>query len=380
MDKINEYFLEQKITRRQFLKRSILFLVLSLGLKKIESLAFSGITFDKEAMFYGKIDEQTVQCQLCPRRCTLANGQRGFCRVREPKAGKLYSLVYNKACAVHIDPMEKKPLFHFLPGTPVYSIATAGCNFRCKFCQNWQISQLPPEETDNYDFSPKDIVTQALQNNCPSIAYTYTEPSIFYEYMLETAKLAKSRGLRSMYHSNGSLNPEPAEELSLYLDAANVDLKGFTQDFYSEFCAGYLEAVLGTLKILKRNRVWLEITNLVIPTVNDDPGKISQMCLWIKDNLGPDVPLHFSRFHPQYKLTSLSSTPVHTLEKARAIAEAAGLNFVYIGNVPGHPAENTYCPSCRKPVILRSGYSILNNSIVSGKCKFCGREIPGIFS
>ncbi len=381
MDEIKEYFWEQKITRRQFLKKSFFFLALSLGLKDIEALALSDITCQKEAMFYKKIDELTVQCELCPRRCTLSEGQRSFCRVREPKAGKLYSLVHGKPCAVHIDPIEKKPLFHFLPATAVFSIATAGCNFRCKFCQNWQISQASPEETYNYELTPKQVVAETVKNNCPSIAYTYTEPSIFYEYMLETAKIARRSGIRNMYHSNGSLNPEPAQEIALYLDAANIDLKGFTQDFYNDYCAGYLDTVLETLKILKRSGVWLEITNLVIPTLNDDLEKLREMSLWIKENLGSDVPLHFSRFHPQYKLTSLTSTPVSTLDKARQIAMDSGLDFVYIGNVPGHMAENTYCPGCLKAVIERRGFTILSNNInPQGKCNFCGRPIPGIWA
>jgi pyruvate formate lyase activating enzyme len=377
----NKGFLNQKITRREFLKRSLIFLTLGLGLKEIEAWAISHLEFDKEAMFYTEIDEKTVQCQLCPNQCRLSDGQRGFCRVREPKQGKLYSLVYGRACAVHIDPMEKKPLFHFLPGTAVFSIATAGCNFRCKFCQNWSISQSPPEETYNENLSPLEVVRTTLEERCPSIAYTYTEPSIFYEYMLDTAKLAKRQGLRNMYHSNGSLNPKPLEELSLYLDAANIDLKGFTQDFYSQICAGYLETVLNTLKTLKHRGVWLEITNLVIPTLNDDPQKIKEMVTWIKENLGPDVPLHFSRFWPQYKLTALAPTPVETLEKARQIAQDTGLNFVYIGNVPGHPGENTYCPKCKKPVILRRGFTILENNLTSiGDCKFCKTPIPGIWN
>lgn len=371
---------QEKFTRRQLLKRGFLFLALSLGLKDIEALAFSALPFNKEALFYRKIDEETVQCQLCPNQCRLSNGQRGFCRAREPKDGKLYSLVYGLPCSVHIDPIEKKPLFHFIPGTPIFSIATAGCNFRCKFCQNWSISQFPPEETYNYKLSPQDIIEQAIKGKSPSIAYTYTEPSIFYEYMLDTAKLAKLRGLKNMYHSNGSLNQKAVEELSLYLDAANIDLKGFTQDFYTEVCAGYLETVLNTLKTLKQNRVWVEITNLVIPTLNDDMEEIRQMCIWIKENLGPDVPIHFSRFWPQYKLTHLSPTPVETLEKARAIALDVGLNFVYIGNIPGHLGENTYCPQCKKVIIQRRGFSVLSNDVVGGRCKFCSRQIPGVWS
>ncbi|MBI5143712.1 MAG: AmmeMemoRadiSam system radical SAM enzyme, partial [Candidatus Omnitrophica bacterium] len=298
------------MTRKDFLKRTGL---VCLGIAASQEViyllsranAFAAKTeglYIHEASFYKRIDEKTVQCQLCPRGCTLSNGQRSFCKAREPKEGKLYSLVYGLPCAVHIDPIEKKPLFHFLPGTPIFSIATAGCNFRCKYCQNWQISQFPPEETYNEKLLPEDVVKQTIKNGCPSIAYTYSEPSIFYEYMLDTAKLAKSKGLRNMYHSNGSLNQAPIEELSMYLDAADIDLKGFTQDFYTEVCAGYLDTVLNTLKTLHRNKVWLEITNLVIPTLNDDSDKIKEMCVWIRDNLSCDTPIHFSRFWPQYKL------------------------------------------------------------------------------
>lgn len=381
--------LKKRLTRREFLKNTCLF-CLSAGLssvvldyllrQKVFALKDPSL-FNYEARFYRRVDAETLECGLCPNRCKLLNGQRGFCRAREPRDGKLYSLVYGKACAVHIDPIEKKPLFHFLPGTPIFSIATAGCNFRCKFCQNWQISQSRPDETYNYDLSPHEVVDQTLKNNCPSIAYTYTEPSIFYEYMFDTAKIAKIKGIKNMYHSNGSLNPKPVEEISLYLDGANIDLKAFTQEFYSEICAGYLETVLDTLKILKRNRVWVEITNLVVPTLNDDLAKIKQMCIWIKENLGPDVPMHFSRFWPQYKLTTLNPTPVETLEKAREVALNIGLNFVYIGNVPGHSGENTYCPKCKKPVIKRRGFTILENNLNSaGDCKFCKYPIPGVWS
>jgi len=374
-------FLNQKITRREFLKRAGIFCLAFSGLNYLEAFAESKIPFKKEALFYRKLDENTVKCELCPNGCVLKDGQRSFCRVREPKEGKLYSLVYGLPCAVHIDPIEKKPLFHFLPGTSIYSIATAGCNFRCKFCQNWSISQYPPEETENYSLSPQEIVKLALERNCPSVAYTYTEPSIFYEYMLDTARLAKTSGLKNMYHSNGSLNPQPVKELSLYLDGANIDLKAFNQKFYSEICSGYLDTVLNTLKILKENKVWLEITNLVIPTLNDNFEEIRQMCIWIKDNLGKDTPIHFTRFWPQYKLAHLYPTPPSTLEKAREIALEVGLDFVYIGNLVGHPAENTYCPKCKKAVIERRGFTVLSKNIdEKGTCRFCGYVLPGVWA
>jgi pyruvate formate lyase activating enzyme len=379
---MSKKFFNRKISRREFLKRGLFFCALGAGLREIDALAATGqLSFKKEALYYKKLDANTVQCQLCPRQCILSDGQRSFCRAREPKDGKLYSMVYGLPCAVHVDPIEKKPLFHFLPGTPIYSIATAGCNYRCKFCQNWSISQSPPEETYNHSLSPQDIIDQTFKFNCPSIAYTYTEPSIFYEYMLDIAKLAKKHGLKNMYHSNGSLNQKPAEEIALYLDGADIDLKAFNQDFYSEICAGDLKTVLNTLKTLKQNRVWLEITNLIVPKLNDDLEEIKNMAGWIKENLGDDVPIHFSRFWPQYKLTTIYPTPLETLEKARQVSMDVGLKFVYIGNVGGHPAENTYCPSCKRVVIRRVGYSIIEvNLDKQGICRFCSFPIPGVWS
>ncbi len=333
----------------------------------------------REAMYWEQLDNKKVQCHLCPHHCVLNPGQRGICRVRENRKGKLYTLNYGLPCAVHIDPIEKKPLFHFLPSTPVFSIATAGCNFRCKFCQNWQISQRCPEETENVWLSPGEVVKSAEENNCPSIAYTYSEPTNFYEYMFETAKLAQKSGIKNTMHSNGYINPEPLRALCSYLDAANIDLKGFTEEFYQELCGGSLEPVLQSLKILREEGVWLEITNLVIPTKNDDPETIKKMCEWIRDSLGTDVPVHFSRFWPLYKLRNLPPTSVETLERAQKLALNVGLKYVYIGNIPGHKAENTYCPKCGKVVIRRISYHIAENNIVKGKCKFCGHTISGVW-
>ncbi len=377
---------EKNCSRRTFLRDGCIF-AFTLGFGHLtadlskKAFAASTLPFIHEAKYYKKIDKNTVQCQLCPRSCRLTNGERSWCRAREPKDGKLYSLVYGLSCAAHIDPIEKKPLFHFLPGTKIFSIATAGCNFRCKFCQNWQISQFPPEETQNYSLPPEEVVKKTIEYQCPSIAYTYTEPSIFFEYMLDTAKLARKNKLKNMYHSNGSLNPEPAKEVAQYLDGANVDLKAFSEEFYTQISEGSLERTLDTLKILKKNGVHLEITNLVIPTLNDDLEKIKAMALWIKENLDEQTPLHFTRFWPLYKLKNLHPTPVETLEEARKIALAQGLKFVYIGNVPGHPAEHTYCPNCQKIIIRRTGFTVLENNIgKDGKCKFCTRIIPGVWS
>jgi len=374
------------MNRREFIKRGCLVaagvsaspILMDIFTKRL--YASSLVPFRKEAMYYKKIDEATVQCVLCPRKCTLMNGQRGFCKAREPRNGKLYSLVWGLPCAVHVDPIEKKPLFHFLPGTSAFSIATAGCNFKCKNCQNWSISQFPPEDVRNENLLPQDVVGGAKRTNCKTIAYTYTEPSIFYEYMLETSKLAKAQGVKNMYHSNGSLNPDAVKELVPYLDGADIDLKAFNQDFYTDVCAGYLDTVLETLKILKKNNVWLEITVLIIPTLNDDMAEIKKMMTWVRSNLGADVPIHLSRFHPQYKMKTLPPTPVSTLVTAREVAQTAGLKYVYIGNVPGHDGESTYCPKCKKPAVKRRGYTILENNITNGKCKSCGCDIEGVWS
>lgn len=331
------------------------------------------------AQYWQKLERKVVQCRLCPRNCVLSPGQRGFCRVRENRNGKLVTLVYSIPCAVHIDPIEKKPLFHVLPSTLVFSIATAGCNLRCKFCQNWGISQRSPEETENTYLPPEKVVMITKAKECPSIAYTYSEPTNFYEYMLATAKLAKKAGIKNTMHSNGYINPEPLRELCQYLDAANIDLKGFTNEFYQELCQGELAPVLRSLRILKEEGVWIEITNLIIPTKNDDPEDIRKMCEWIRDSLNANVPVHFSRFWPDYQLKNLPPTSIETLERARQIALDVGLKYVYIGNIPGHPGEDTYCPNCSKILIQRTGYHILKNNIVNGRCQYCKQKIAGIW-
>ncbi|MBU1125233.1 MAG: AmmeMemoRadiSam system radical SAM enzyme [Candidatus Omnitrophica bacterium] len=333
----------------------------------------------REARYYQKLDKKVVQCQLCPRMCFIPSGKRGFCGVRENRDGTLYSLVYARPVAIHIDPIEKKPLFHFLPSTTAFSIATAGCNLRCKFCQNWEISQAKPEDLQYAYLEPVELVKKAKEAGSPSIAYTYTEPTIFYEYMLETAKLAKEAGIKNVMHSAGYINEEPLRELVKYLDGANVDLKGFREDYYRDISEATLAPVLRTLKILKESGVHLEITNLVLSGYNDDDETLTQMCLWIKENLGEDTPLHFSRFFPMYKLVALNPTPVATLEKARKIAMNCGLQYVFIGNLAGNPSENTYCPQCKKLLIERKGYFVAQNNVVDGKCRFCGFKIKGVW-
>ncbi|MCM8801493.1 MAG: AmmeMemoRadiSam system radical SAM enzyme [Candidatus Omnitrophica bacterium] len=360
-------------------------------MKKLKIILFLGLIFLfifkgftqpslKEALFYKKLENNFVNCQLCPRGCVIPEDKRGFCGVRQNQKGILYTLSYAKPVSLNdLDPIEKKPLFHFLPGTKTFSLATAGCNLKCKFCQNWMISQKKPEEVEYLYLEPPQLIELAKKSGRPTIAYTYTEPTIFYEYMLETARLAKQAGLRNIMHSNGYINEEPLRQLAKYLDAANIDLKGFSEEYYNKLTEATLEPVLKSLKVLKEERVHVEITNLVIAGYNDDPELIRKMCLWIKENLGEDTPIHFSRAYPQYKLLSIISTPIDTLERARRIALECGLKYVYIGNVPGHPGESTYCPKCKNILIERKGYFILQNNIIKGRCKFCGERITGVW-
>ena len=330
------------------------------------------------ASYWKVFKDSSVQCLLCPRKCVIASGQRGFCTVRMNKGGKLYSLGYANPVAIHIDPIEKKPFFHVSPGASVYSLAVAGCNMRCVFCQNWQISQSKPDEAQSYELSPVEAVSQTVQNNCRFIAYTYTEPTVFYEYMTDIARLAKAQGIKNTMHTCGYINQEPLTELLKYLDAVNVDLKGFSSQVYAKIGQmAQLEPVLETLKTIRNSGVWLEITCLLIPGLNDESSKIREMCEWIKTNLGADVPVHFSRFMPAFRLMNLPPTPLEKLEEAYKIARAAGLEYVYIGNVPGHPGESTYCPKCTRMIVKRIGYEVLENKIKNGKCSFCGQEIAG---
>ena len=319
-----------------------------------------------------------VRCQLCPKGCIISEGQRGDCRVRENRGGKLYAMNYGLPCAVNNDPIEKKPFFHFLPGTLAFSIATAGCNLHCQYCQNWTISQVPPEETQNLD-APPEVIVQAARSRSTSIAYTYSEPTIFYEYMLDTARLGRAAGLRNVVISAGYINPEPLRRLCRAVDAIKIDLKGFNDDFYRNVCDATLEPVLEGLKIIREEGVHLEIVNLVVPTLNDSLDEMRALSRWVVDNLGPDVPLHFSRFYPMYKLTHLPPTPVETVAKAREIALEEGVWYAYVGNVPGHPGENTYCRHCGEVLIQRRGFTVLDNNIVDGKCRFCGAPIPGVW-
>jgi pyruvate formate lyase activating enzyme len=339
-----------------------------------------GLIKTRLSPYYSPLKDGDIRCELCPKRCVVPIGKRGFCRVRENRDGKYYSLVYGNPCAIHLDPVEKKPLFHVLPGTTSLSIATAGCNFHCRFCQNWEISQADPEDVFSFDVPPEAIARRAKAMGASSVAHTYVEPTVFFEYMLDVGIAARKEGILNVIHSNGYINPEPLRELCGILDAANIDLKGFTQSFYAELCSGDLAPVLRSLKILKEHKVHLEITHLVIPTLNDDLRVIREMCDWIRKELGSDTPLHLSRFYPLYRLTKVPPTPVSTLEDARATALAAGLRYVYIGNVPGHEAWDTFCPQCRKRIIGRTGYMIRENHVRDGKCGYCRNPIPGIWA
>jgi pyruvate formate lyase activating enzyme len=343
-------------------------------------MAKKGFVKTKLSPYFTSLEGGEIQCELCPHRCRVAKGKRGICRVRENLGGKYYSLVYGNPCAVHLDPIEKKPFFHVLPSTTSFSLATAGCNFQCKFCQNWEISQAAPEDVYSYDVPPELMVKRAKEIGARSIAYTYVEPTIFYEYMIDICHLTKKTGLLNVTHSNGFINPEPLKNLCEVLDAANIDLKGFTKTFYHELCGGELEPVLETLKTLKKEKVHLEITNLIIPTKNDEMSVLKEMCLWVKKELGADTPIHFSRFYPLYKLKTLPPTPVSTLEKAREVALSVGLEYVYVGNIPGHVGENTFCPKCKKMIIQRTGYMVGEINLKDGKCRYCGKPIPGIWT
>jgi len=324
-------------------------------------------------------ETEAIRCELCPRECVLGPWQRGDCRVRISDGEKLVTLVYGKPCAVNVDPVEKKPMFHFLPGSSAFSIATAGCNLHCTYCQNWDISQSNAEDTNNANLPPERAVEVAIRYRCESIAYTYSEPIVFYEYMFDTAKIAKRMNVRNIMVTAGFINEKPLRELCPLIDGANVDLKGFTEDYYRDICFGRLDTVKRTLQIMIEEGVFVEITNLVVPTLNDNMEDIRRMCAWIAGELGNGVPVHFSRFSPMYQLKGLHPTPAATLERAAEVAVEEGLDYVYIGNVPGGNYESTRCPACSRVLIGRRGYSVLELNLDSGRCRFCGEAVPGVW-
>ncbi len=327
--------------------------------------------------FHYATDGSNVQCQICPNRCYLSPGDRSICRSKVNIGGKLYSLAYGNPCAVHLDPIEKKPLNHFHPGSAVFSIATTGCNFRCLNCQNWEISQRKPEEVKSVEMFPREVVTRALESHAPSVAYTYSEAITYYEYTYDTARLAKEAGLKNVLVSNGYINREPLQKLAAYLDGANINLKSFDDRIYRNLNGGTLQPVLDTLKTLHQEGVWFEITTLVVPTYVEDADMIRRMCGWILKELGPNYPLHLLRFYPQYKLTRLPPTPIGTLEHLRGEALKEGIRYVYLGNVAGNEGCHTRCHHCGKLLLERKGYTLGPMGIEQGKCKFCNTSIPG---
>lgn len=334
-----------------------------------------------EAYLYEKLEEKKVKCNLCSHRCVIKPGRRGICAVRENRDGLLHTMVYGKLIARHIDPIEKKPLYHFYPGSLSYSIATVGCNFKCRFCQNADIAQMPTDHSGMImgdAASPEEEVAAAISGRCKSIAYTYTEPTIFFEFAYETAKLASEQGLKNVFVTNGYMTAEALEMISPYLDAANVDLKAFTNDYYKRQCGARLVHVQDTLQRMKALNIFVEVTTLIVPGLNDDPQELVQLAAFIADELGSDTPWHISRFHPTYKLTDRPPTPVKTLLKAHEIGLRSGLKYVYTGNVPGEDSENTFCPGCGKKVIDRWGFRIGSYHIADGKCEFCGTGIDGV--
>lgn len=385
--------MSHKISKREFLRRSLMGAGgAALGLHSVESLAKSGIPMDgivenpdggfgrfsKESP-YGILTPKGVRCLICPNQCTLTEGNESICRTKVAKDGKLYTLAYGNPCSIHVDPIEKKPLFHFYPSSRSFSVAIAGCTMACLNCQNWEISQVGPRETRNYDLFPEPLVDEAVASRAISIAYTYSEPIAFYEYMYDSAKIARKRGIKNVLVSNGYINEKPLRELAVYIDGANINLKSFSDEIYQQLNGGRLAPILRTLKILHEMGVWLEITNLVVPTWTDKPKMIKEMCAWLVDNGLEDCPLHFSRFFPLYQLTTLPYTPLDILEEAHGIAKDAGINYVYIGNVPNNKAENTYCPKCDKVLLERKGFTILANNITDNRCAFCGEKIAGRF-
>jgi len=332
------------------------------------------------ALHYEKLEDQVVECRLCPRACRVAEGKRGFCGVRENRGGEYMTLVHGRAAAVHVDPIEKKPFFHVLPGAQALSLATAGCNLRCRFCQNYEISQARPEALASTPATPALLLEAARRNGARVIAYTYSEPTIFYEYLLDIARHTSAAGMRNVVVSNGYIQEKPLRELVPHLAAYKVDLKGFTEKFYDEQCEATLAPVLATLRTLRDTGIWLEIVTLVIPTLNDDEDDNRAMFAWILANLGPEVPLHLTRFHPTYRIQNLPRTPVATLERLHALAKEAGLRYVYLGNVPGHDAESTWCPGCGERLIERLGYVVTGMALKDGRCPKCARVIPGVWS
>ena len=371
----------QDMNKREFLKQG---LAATGAMACSPLMGFAGNTSEKlwkwsKEGLYWSLTPRGTKCLICPNECIIKEGETGLCHNRINYQDKLYSMAYGNPCAMNIDPIEKKPLNHFLPGSKAFSIGTAGCNLACMNCQNWTISQVSPKETRNYDLMPDKLIEETIAAKCQSIAYTYSEPISFYEYTLDSAKLARQAGVKNVLVTAGFINDEPLRNWCKYIDAARVDLKSFSNEIYLKLSAGALQPVLNTLKTFAEQGVWLEIINLVVPSWTDNLDMIKRMCNWLVENGLSNAPLHFDRFHPDYKLTQLSATPIGVLTQAREIALAAGIKYVYIGNVPGLDAQNTFCPKCHEVVIERKGFTIIQNNMVKGACKKCGEKIPGVW-
>ena len=333
-----------------------------------------------EARWWETMSDGRLHCYLCPRHCHIGEGQAGFCFIRKNEGGRLLQLGYGRPAAVAMDPIEKKPLNHFFPGTKVLSMGTAGCNMGCFFCQNWDISKAKADQVNAVDLSPEQVVDLALEHGAPSIAFTYNEPTIWGEYVIDIAKVARAEGLNTVMVSNGYITREAFFDVYEHIDAANIDLKAFTEKFYSKITLTHLQPVLDTLKWLRHETdVWFEMTNLMIPTLNDDTDEVKQLCDWVLTNLGDDVPLHFTAFHPDFKLNDKPPTPPETLHRARSLAMQMGLKYVYEGNVFSD-GGNTICPGCKQTIVRRSWHAVTRNDIRDGACKNCGTKIAGVFS
>jgi pyruvate formate lyase activating enzyme len=323
---------------------------------------------------------RTVQCEICPRQCIIEPGESGDCRVRVNLDGRLTAVTYGYPCSVHVDPVEKKPVFHFLPGTATFSLATAGCNLHCKNCQNWEISQQEPETVQAAQLPPGEVPRLARQYQCPSVSYTYTDPVVYYEYALDSCIRTREAGLRNVLVTAGYINRDPARELFRYVDAARIDLKSLSEAFYRDVCEATLKPVLNTMALAAGMGLHIEVVHLIVPTLNDSDADLSALCRWVRGELGPDIPLHFSRFFPQYRLRHLPPTPVETLDRAKQIAVGMGMHFVYVGNILDEESAKTVCPSCRTVLIRRRGFEVLENIMRGGACPVCAKRIYGIWS
>jgi pyruvate formate lyase activating enzyme len=371
------------LSKRDFLKKS---LALSAGLICLPCRSVFPASSTEDSDIYRRIamfQEETargIMCRICPNECVLKEGELSKCNNRKVHDSRLYTLAFGNPCSVNVDPVEKKPLYHFLPGSKAFSIATAGCNLVCLNCQNWTISQISPDKTRNIELMPQQVVRECISNNSASIAYTYTEPITFYEYVFETATLARDAGIKNIFKSNGYINRDPLKKICGVIDAANIDLKAFSESTYLKLTGGKLQPVLDSLKLINDSGVWLEITNLVVPDWTDNMDDIAAMCKWLSANGFKNTPLHFSRFYPLHKLEQLPPTPVEILNNAYKIATEEGLRYVYTGNMPGNEISDTVCPKCKATVVERQGFRVVSNSITDGKCSKCGGHIDGIWN